>query len=106
MQTPEPHSITVLPVEDAQGVWRVSSTSGGGECQISLVNAPSQRDYGVQVERCSLSLFASVSAWRPTQGGFELLGRDGRPIIRFRQTGVDAFVSTDGVYRLERAFAS
>lgn len=106
MQIRQPQSMQLQSVEHAQGVWKASSTSGDGECQISLVNTRSGTDYEVSVERCTLSVFGAAHAWRPTESGFELYGKDGSPIIRFRQIGVDAFVSLDDAYRLERASAN
>lgn len=90
-------------VEDAMGLWRVSPRSGPGECLIALGRLPRGEAYGVQVESCSLPLFAKAVAWRPITSGFELQSRDGSQLIGFRQTGEDTFVTADGAYRLDRA---
>ena len=92
-------------VEASTGFWRVISRSGSGEgdCLLALNRLPVEQAYGVHLEACSIGLFKDAAAWRPVDGGFELLGRDQAVLIRFRKAGEDDFVATDDRYRMERA---
>lgn len=54
----------VISVEEAIGLWRVSSRSGPGECLIALGRLPRGDSCGVQVEIYYLPLFAKAVTWR------------------------------------------
>ncbi len=91
--------------EGATGFWRVTahSEAGEGECLMALNRLPVDGAYGVHLEVCSIGLFKKAAAWRPVDGGFELLGADQTVITRFKKAGEDAFATADDSYRLERA---
>lgn len=93
-----------VAVEAATGFWRIVSRaeSGEGGCLLALNHLPVADAYGVHLEACSIGLFKKAAAWRPVEGGFELLGPEQAVIIRFRQMGEDVFTAADGRYRMER----
>jgi len=93
----------VLSIEEVVGFWRVAPATGAGDCLIALNRLAVGGAYGVHIEKCSLSALAAARDWLPVPGGFELRDAAGASIIRFRQTGVDAFVAVQGGYRMERA---
>ena len=92
-----------LSVEAVYGLWALQPVEGEGRCLIALSNMGEGPVRGVHIESCTIDAVAGGERWRPVEGGFELLGEEGRVMIRFRQTGVDGFESRDGRYRLTRA---
>lgn len=90
-------------VEAAMGFWSVTAPHGRARCMIALNREAAGANYGVYVEACTIKALASITAWRPTREGFELLPSGNAPGLRFRQTGVDNFESHDGVLKVSRA---
>lgn len=101
---PEAARTDILSIDDATGLWRVIDPDGAGTCLIALSRFSGPGGgYGVQVESCTLPLLARSVAWRPIEGGLELIGASGDRIAAFHQRGVDDFCSVEGGYHLERA---
>ena len=87
----------------ATGLWSVTAPLGKGQCLIALSSLTVGGDFGVAIETCNIKEMGSVSAWRPTQDGFELVVSGNAPALGFRQTGVDSFESRDGALKVTRA---
>ncbi len=96
-------STDIASVDDVVGYWRIADRKAGGQCVISLNRLRQGADYGVHIERCGIAALSKAVAWRPVEGGFVLNDGAGVALARFRQLGVDAFISTDDAYHLDRA---
>lgn len=90
-------------VEQVYGLWAIQAVGGDGRCRVSLSAQRSGANYGALMERCTIPALAEGATWRPVTGGFELLGKEGRALMRFRMTGLDAFEAVDGRLRGERS---
>jgi phage baseplate assembly protein gpV len=95
-----------LSVEDATGSWRLTADDAAADCLIALSPFSSGKGYGVRVGGCSVPIFLTATNWRLVDGGIELVDTAGTVIVQFRRVNVDAFVSVDGTYHLERAAIS
>lgn len=85
------------------GLWSVTAPPSQAHCLIALNSLPVGRDYGVHIEACAIKEMGAVTAWRPTQEGFELVRSGEAAALGFRQTGLDSFESRDGVLKVTRA---
>lgn len=90
-------------VEAAFGLWRIADAHGSAYCLVALNRQASGSDYGVHIDSCGMPELGMIRAWRPTEGGFELLRYGSSPGLSFRQTGVDSFETRDGALKASRA---
>jgi hypothetical protein len=102
-----PSQAVPMQADAVFGLWAARVTGGPDRgppaCRLGLGRVAQGEAYGVLVEACTAPGLAGARAWRPVEGGFELLDDAGRRLARFQAEGVDAFRSDDGRFRLERA---
>lgn len=99
--TPASGPVEVLSIAEVSGLWSLRPETGEGRCRIALNKLPVAGGYGVQIESCTLAAVAGGQSWRPVEGGFELLGDQGRVLMRFRRVDANAFTAEG--YRLTPA---
>ena len=99
--TPASGPAEVLSIDEVSGLWSLRPDTGEGRCRIALNKLPVAGAYGVHIESCTLAAVAGGKSWRPVEGGFELLGEQGRVLMRFRRVDANAF-NAEG-YRLTPA---
>jgi len=86
--TPASGPVEVLSIAEVSGLWSLRPETGEGRCRIAL-------------ESCTLAAVTGGQSWRPVEGGFELLGDQGRVLMRFRRVDANAFTAEG--YRLTPA---
>lgn len=91
----------VLSIDEISGLWSLRPETGEGRCRIALNKLPTAGGYGVQIESCTIAAVADGRSWRPVEDGFELLGDQGRVLMRFRREDMNAFTAEG--YRLTPA---
>lgn len=98
---PAGQSAKVLSINEISGLWSLRPEAGAGRCRIALNKLPADGGYGVQIEACTVPAAAAGRSWRPVEDGFELLGEQGRVLMRFRRIDVNTFTAEG--YRLTPA---
>lgn len=97
----EPQS-QVLSIDQVAGFWSLRGPDGA-RCQVSLANLLIDGVRPVLAENCAIPDATKAKSWRATADGFVMLAQDGSTVMAFRRMGEDAFASTSGGYRLDRA---
>jgi hypothetical protein len=101
LATPASTADRVLSIDEISGLWSLRPDMGEGRCRVALNKLPAAGGYGVQIESCTVAAVASGRSWRPVKDGFELLGEQGRVLMRFRRLDVNTFTAEG--YRLTPA---
>lgn len=92
-----------LSVNEAMGSWRLEGPDAGRRCSLALSGLGGPPRWQALAENCVGTPYDAARGWRPVSDGVEVLGDGDQIIGRFRQAGVDGFVSDDGLWRLARA---
>lgn len=83
-----PSKVGALTGTDVTGAWSVVIGDANTKCVLALSNLANRPALG---EGCVGTPLEAARSWRLSGVTFEVLDGGGRPIARFRQTGMDSF---------------